>query len=788
MKTLKYAARFLIRAKSYTIINLLGLAFSLACCIILMRYIHRELTVDTHCTDREKVYAVNTSMEGLNHISSIESYTYEPAKLDESKIDVMVDFVPLENDFIIVDNHRFQSQTIVTDSAFFKLFPYSLLEGELLLDKPTSVLLMKDYAKKLFGDQNPIGQVIRHSNGKELIVEGILDKPACKTTLNFDIVVSSLLSQMWERMPISFYQFRPDVDIEEMNEIGRTLRYINSPEYDTRQYTFSFMPIKEVYWHGELLLNESLFQYGQKSHLYILMGVCLLIFLTGLLNFVNLYLVAMLRRGKEYGLKKVYGAGALSIFRQVWLENTLLLFAALMVAWLIVEVTAAPINRLLGDTFWYSPFDLWLSLGLLVALPLLTSVYPFIKYNYAPPIRSIRSIGWSNRSVRSRMWFVGIQYTLTFLLVVCALYFNKQLGVMTSTDPGFRTENIMLVRLQYESRDYNLPRDEFFKREEESRARFQMILERVKSCPIIENYEFAWDRFCQQSYETTYITPEGNKAFLALRRVSPTFFEMFDIDILEGSVDYETGKGTIYALNKSAMKALNFSSVEEAGLVEEDRFRRDNKTSYHTVSAIVEDYYNGHLVMGAQPAIYEVERYGDDSMYIAYAEGKEQELISYLTELMKDVYGIESLEYSFLKDDVNKLYDEDRKVTTIYNIFAVVAIIISCLGLFGISLFDIRQRYREIGIRKVNGAKIKDLYRLLFRKYVMVLGIAFIVVTPIAYYFIYQYTQDFVVKAPIGIGIFIIALLVVSVISLGTLFWQVHKAANINPAEVVKSE
>ena len=121
-------------------------------------------------------------------------------------------------------------------------------------------------------------------------------------------------------------------------------------------------------------------------------------------------------------------------------------------------------------------------------------------------------------------------------------------------------------------------------------------------------------------------------------------------------------------------------------------------------------------------------------------------------------------------------------------IFAFIAIAISCLGLFGISLFDIRQRYREIGIRKVNGAKIKDLYRLLFRKYVMVLVAAFVVAIPIAYYLITLYTQDFVVKAPIGIGIFIIALLVVSIISLGTLFWQVHKAANINPADVVKSE
>ena len=209
---------------------------------------------------------------------------------------------------------------------------------------------------------------------------------------------------------------------------------------------------------------------------------------------------------------------------------------------------------------------------------------------------------------------------------------------------------------------------------------------------------------------------------------------------------------------------------------------------YNEQTAVVADYYNGHLIMGAEPTIFNVGDFRDASMYIAYAEGKEQELISYLTELMKEVYGIESLEYSFLKDDVNKLYDEDRKVTTIYNIFAVIAIIISCLGLFGISLFDIRQRYREIGIRKVNGAGMKDLYRLLFRKYFIVLGISFVVATPIAYYLIYQYTADFVVKAPISIGIFVVGLLLVSLISFGTLYWQIRKAANINPADVVKSE
>ena len=141
-----------------------------------------------------------------------------------------------------------------------------------------------------------------------------------------------------------------------------------------------------------------------------------------------------------------------------------------------------------------------------------------------------------------------------------------------------------------------------------------------------------------------------------------------------------------------------------------------------------------------------------------------------------------------MKDQVKAIYDEDRRVATIYTLFALIAIGIACLGLFGISLFDIRRRYREIAIRKAHGAGMKDLYQLLFKKYLLILGISFVVATPIAYYSIQQYTADFVVKAPVSIDIFIIALLLVALISMGTLWWQIRKAANIDPATVMKNE
>ena len=784
MKTLIYAIRFLTRSKSYTIINLLGLAFSLACCIILMRYIHRELTVDSHCVDRNHVYAIKISMEGSEHIGGISSYQYDPVKLDKSPIEIETRYTPLDQDFLIANGHRFPSRTIVTDSAFFQLFHYPLLQGKLALDKPTSVLLKKDFAHKLFGNDNPIGKTIRHSNGKDLIVEGILDEPTCKASIQFDMVLSYHLSTQWERMECELYRFLPGTDMNVMTEIGNSPRYLNNPQWDSRQFTFSFVPLKETYWHEEWQEQKTMFLSGQKSHLYILAGVCLLLFLTGLLNFINIYLVAMLRRGKEYGLKKVYGAGKSTLFLQIWLENFLLILSALLVAGLIIEVTQIPVNRLLNTQFVYTPFDGWLAIGVLLLLPLITSIYPFLKYSFSSPIRSIQSIGWGSRSVRSRMVFLGIQYALTFLITVCALYYNGQLSLLLNTDPGFRTKNIILAKLIYSSQDYSDFSEEKY---QQDRARNQAIHDKLKACPFIEYTESAWDKITEQGYEVNHITPDGKTVLLSRRLASPTFFKMFNIELEEGALPEDKNK-RCYVVNRAAMKALGYSSLEGATVVEESAYRRNNNVAFHPITAIAKDYYNGHLSAGVKPTIYEIDNFGRESTYIAYPEGKLPNLLNYLKEMMQEFYGTETVEYTLLEDDVKALYKEDRKIASIYNIFAMIAIAVSCLGLFGISLFDIRQRYREIAIRKAHGAGMKDLYQLLFKKYLLVLGASFVVATPLAYYLIHQYTADFVVKAPIGIGIFVIALLLVVLISMGTLWWQIRKAANIDSATVMKRE
>ena len=789
MKTLKYAWRFLMRSKSYTIINLLGLAFSLACSIILMRYIHRELTVDTHCIDREHVYAICTNTEGNRGLSGLKQYNYDTISIDNRFVEAMTTYIPLEKDYVISGTNRIPARCLVTDSVFFQLFHYPIVQGKLSLTTPQSALLTEKYARKIFGNENPIGKVLRYSNGKDITVEGIVGEPECKTTINFDIILSSKLSQHWERMNTELYRFLPGTDINAINKTGSVPRYINDPEYDTRTHTFSLISVKDIYWDGSLTDREpAMFLSGNRSHLIILSGVCLLLLLTGILNFINLYLVALLRRGKEYGLKKVFGVCGRTLFANIWIENTLLVLSALLVSWLIIEIMSAPTEYLFDTHFSYTAFDGWLSASILLLLPVITSIYPYIKYNYTSPILSIRSIGAQSHSKHFRMFFLGAQYIITFLLVVLSLYFNRQLGMLLNTEPGFRTKNIMNVNLVYESKDFS---SYTYESMQQRRQRVMQLDNELNACPFIELYEPSYENILTPTFGTNYLNNKGEKVFLNIHYATPAFFKLYDIKVIEGEIPdiNKEDRRTVFVVNKAALKALGYTSINGVGVIEENQKKANANASLQPIVAVVEDYFEGHLTSGIKPTIYPVgARFSGDLYQIAYTPGKKKEVIDFLRNLEYKVYGSEDFEYTFLEDDIKAMYTQDRQTATIYSIFAGMAIIISSLGLLGISLFDIRQRYREIAIRKVNGASAKDLYRLLFRKYITVLIIAFVIAIPLACYLINTYTQDFAVRTPVSIDIFIISLLLVIIISLGTLAYQIQKAAHINPTQIMKTE
>ena len=794
MKTLQYAVRFLVRSRSYSLINLFGLAFSLACCIILLRYIHRELTVDTHCVDRERVVI---PLRYLNKNLSMASTEFSDTTfIPNEKIIRRSKFNFSQDEYINYNENNYRVNVINTDTVFMKLFHYPLVEGSTDLSVPGHAIITRDMAQRLFGKESAIGKVIEHDKAS-ITIYGVIDKPSCKTLFNFDILISK---QFTERAEMELIEVLPSVDLEAVNKISNVLRRfkLQNGNYSPLLHSFEFVPIKDMYFrYGNHVKDyqERFFTFGSSDYLNILFIVALLLLFVGIMNFINLYMVYMMKRQKEYGIKKVYGLQKWPLFIQIWSENVLLAFWALMVAWFIIEITQIPVARLLGTEMAYSPFDLYLSIGFLLVLPLVTSIYPYIRYQYMSPITSMRSIVTDRQSVATRMMLLSVQYVVTFVLMVFSLYLNKHFQFLINTSPGFRTERILEASLVESTANLN----DF----EASLGRIDKVNQKLQECPDIETWSQSGSIIKGTSFTKTYYD-DKDQAFELNSPIQFTssFMKIYDLKIVEGELPDSTDFRTpVIVINRAAMKLMGYKHIEEAFIRPNEPIFRfytpEGVTEYgkslQPVAAVIEDYYSGHITEGVKPmiAVYQVDKVNNISTgkhYLVVREGKEQAVIDYLKKIVREVYNTEELEYSWISDQVKAIYDEDRRVATIYTIFALIAIGVSCLGLFGISLFDIRQRYREIGIRKVNGAGMKDLYKLLFRKYVLILVASFAVAIPLAWYAIHIYTADFVVKAPLGIDVFLIALLLVALISMGTLWWQIRKAANINPSIVMKRE
>lgn len=788
MRTLNSTLRFLARARVYTLINLLGLAFSLACSIILLRYIHRDLTIDANCIRPETMVVPLIDFQG-NKTPSDRRYM-DSVYIGDGQIAERCRIVPNERTNILYENRNYHVDMLAVEPAFFRFFAYPVVKGTATMHDGRSAVLTRRFAERLFGKENPVGKVLVY-DGYPVVVEGVIDSPACKTTWKFDLLLPYGLQQ-WNRMSIEVLRVLPGTDLDAVNKVSNVYR-----KNDSYLERYQFVPWRQLYFDRSLIVEGSLMRHGDKSYLFILSGVIVLLLAVGILNFINLYMVMMLKRSRGYAVKQVLGLGRAALFKEIWLENFLLVLMSLFLAWLLIEVTAVPVERLLGEPIGYTFFDGWLSLGILTVLPLLTSVYPYIKYGYGSPVTSMRPVP-VRYSVAPRVVLLGIQYVFTVVLVVLSVYFSRHFYFLTHTPPGFRTEGILEVDLQLENRNYGNETDE---RKKARAKRMESIRKALDECPYIESWiNSSYDEI-NSEYLTKIMNDKDEGMLMNALFVPSDFFDFYGLEVLEGSLpDKVDGLAqSKMALNETAMRTFGYTRREDAFVRAESPLwviGYDDGTvikggmELMPVTAVIKDCYFGKLTDGVKPLLYVVSNneYFIGKVSIAVQKGKEQDVLDYLRAKIKDIYGMEDFDYAWLSDLVKGQYAHDRKIASVYSSFAFIAIVVSCMGLFGISLFDIRRRYREIAIRKVNGATLHSLYRLLGGKYLKVLLVSFVVAVPPAVLIIRRYTEGFVLKAPLSPWIFIVALLLVGLISLGTLWWQVGKAARINPADVMKSE
>lgn len=797
MKHVLLSLRTIFRFKTYTGINIAGLALSLACVFIIVRYIHQEMTVNHFVPDLDRTF--------LTAVVYNAGKIYLSESLDESKnpnyLSLVADpsverysrFIMQEEDFVLIDEYRYTVNTLVVDSSFFQLIPYPCLEGTMQL-APNDALISEEFAKKIFGKKSPIGKGMTVSTGNVVRIVGVVGKPATKSSFQFDIVLSNQLA-MWSRVPFEVVRLYKSENVVALNQ--KLAKPMKLETYMDQAVYFQLLPLEDIYFNREISSYAKAILRGNEDVLRLLGLVSGLILLVGLFNYVNLYTVMMQKRGKELGVKQVFGANRLQIFLQLYAENVCLNLIALFFVWLFIELTRNVMDSTFGIPVQSdSGFDWLLSGSVLFVLPFLTALYPFWKYTHAVPVRSLHSVFVGGKSLASRFVFLFFQYIITFCLVVAAIYLSRQLYFLLHTDVGYQAENVIQCRIWRENPSlYSMSIEEHDKEMAKAKSTCALIEKRLQESPVLTGFVYGEPPY-QLSGPLHFKAENGEETDAFYLYTDKKYMELFGFRVTEGRTWNDGDELVQYKViaNRAFLHALHIKDWRTEKVTPNRRlwwnsFERLNTPQPHEIVGVMEDFRSGHLSGGNQPIVF-VFNEGDprDALYISFVPGKQKEAIAYLKQVYAEAIGSGEFEYSLVTDEIAKLHAEDRKVMLVIITFALIAVGISCLGLFGLSLYDIRQRYREIGLRKVHGAQVGDIYRLLIKKYVYVLLLAYLVGSIVAYLSIERYMETFVHRAPLSLWIFLVAGALVALVALLTLYEQVRRAFRINPADVIKRE
>jgi ABC-type antimicrobial peptide transport system permease subunit len=696
----------------------------------------------------------------------------------------------MEDSELVYGERTYNGAVLVADSNFMHITDYPVVEGTGDLVQPEDALITKAFAEKIFGKESPVGKTIRYvSLDKEVRIIGVIGQPTTKSTMSFDVILSFQSYPAIMKMPQSLLLLYPGVNYQDINAQYNAFMEMKIWGYGIRYQLF---PYKDVYFESGIT-DYSCYAHGKYVYVTAMLIVGLLILLIGVVNFINIYTVVVLHRGREFGMKKVFGAKGSLIFIQLFVENFCLIALSLLFALGIAETLNPVVRNVLGfDQFPYTSFDIRFMFGLLFLLPLVTSLFPYYHYTYSSPVRSLQQVSKGGKAGLSRQAFLLFQYVITFTMIILSLFFVKQLNYMLHADIGYRTEGIIkapFIRMRNNTPDI----------EEEEKREKQLqdeIKQKLDASPLIT----AWmigdsPNTRHSSYE--FRKQGGEYKKMTLCGADERWLKLFDIQLLEGRL-WEEGKDDFYGYNlivsESALKLFEIDDYRNAELEPIERLwwsidrEEEMKTNPpYRIVGVVKDFYTSHLSQAQHPIAIYYSSYRYQPVIAAYAPGREKEVVAFMKQTYDEIVGGE-FSYSFVADEVAAVYREDKRVATIYSFFSLIAIIVSSLGLFSLSLFDVRRQRKNITIRKINGATTKEIMSLLLKKYILLLGISFVVAAPLSWLAITRYLEGFAFKAPVSWWLFAVALIITAAVSLLTLVWQIRQAASANPAETIKTE
>lgn len=804
MKIIALALRALTRFRLYSVINILGLALSLTCVIIISRFVYGEITVDHLHSRLDRLYI--TTMEVSNRpgnllLTGVSNPNNEENFYDlctHPAVELSADFLRFDDATVTVDNQLFNCNMLVAEAPFLQMTDFPLLAGVGELKRPEDALIRESFARKVFGEANPIGKTIRYESVmQDLTIVGVLADDDTKSSITFDMVANYTVSDDWGKMNQTMVLLYPHTDWREVNRQADRFNEMTKWDYGVK---YQLYPMSEVYFQQQM---NDYFGYGNSNptYVWILTLVGMLILLIGVVNFINIYLVVLLRRGRELGMKKVFGAEGGWIFLQLFVENLMMISIAVICGLGLAELLNPFVKNVLGfDQFPYRLFDLLLLGSMLLLLPLLTTLVPYLQYKRQAPIQSIKQLSKSGKVKRSGRLFLVVQYIITFVMIMVSVYFLTHLRYLLHVDVGIHADNVIQVPFLKQHASFRIFNEEEWRaRNNKELELLQALRQKLEESPLILGWSMNDSPFGESNKNTfNFSLPGGEEHPTQLLGVDEKWLKLFDVELLDGRLwDDEVDNMYMYNLivSESLLQQFGITDWREAEL---QPYRRIwfavgmgedmSKNPPYRIVGVIKDLKLTHLSNRQHPvAVYHASGIRYSPVMASFAPENRQAVIAFMQELHEELVGGE-FTYSFVEEDRAAMYANDRRVATIYALFTLIAIVISSLGLFSMSLYDVQQQRRDIALRKVNGAVTREIVLHLLKRYVVLLAIAFVISLPVAVLAIHHYSSDFANHAPLSWWIFVVSLVITSGVSLLTLVWQTRKAASANPIHSIKSE
>ncbi len=793
---IKTAWRNLWRNKTYSVINVAGLAIALAAFWLIALYVFDEFSYDRYNVNAARVVRVvqHTKWNGNDLHEAPMSAPFAPAlKAAFPEIEAAVR-IDLEGGGVLSAGTKQirQDDIIFADKTLPQIFSYRFLEGtpEEALSKPSSILISRTLAEKLFGSPaQAISQTVYFDNNYPNKVTAVIEDVPVNSHLRFSAVrsFSNGYSEGWQNFHIYTYLLlKEGVKASDLEKklpafaAGTIQKMMN-----VKDYKLELQPLTSIHLHSNL--SYEMGSNGSISRVYMFIAIAVLILLIAIINYMNLSTARSSVRVREIGVRKAIGSGRKRIAGMLITEAVMVTLLAAVISVFLIRLAMPWFNQLSGKDLSIWRFGIWLSLLVLALFAVLTGfvsgLYPSLFLSGFKMVPALKGqMGNVNGGIRFRKALVVFQFVTTVVMILCSTIIYQQLQYALHRDLGFNKDQVLTFHIN----------------DRKVREKIASIKTQMLQSPLIQGVAAAGNPIGNNDLgglAYRFETPQGDFQTPTIPAqelmVDEDYLPTMEIKLAAGrnfSPRIGSDRYGAALINETLQKKLGWKDAVGKRM----QFTIDDSghTAERTIVGVIKDFHTYSLQHAIDPLVMVLPPAESmkDNLYVKLEKGKTKEALLFLDRIYKQFDPSETTAYHFLDQNFAQQYGAEEKQGRIAAIFTLLAVFVACLGLFGLATFTAAQRTKEIGIRKVLGASVANIVQLFCKDFMVLVGIASLIALPFAWILMHRWLQDFAYRTPIHWWTFLFAAALVSLIALVTLSFQAIRIALTNPVRSLRSE